>query len=130
MEALAFDTTFLIDFQRERRAGRGKAHSFLRANSECLAFLPVTAYGEYAEGFDRFDDLNFLQVVDSFEILPITPTVATTYAVVTRKLRSLGNLIGTNDLWIAATAIERQLPLVTRNVEHFTRVADLEVRGY
>ncbi|CAN5410620.1 hypothetical protein BH09VER1_BH09VER1_10040 [soil metagenome] len=130
MEALVFDTTFLIDFQRERRTGKGKAHSFLRANSESLAFLPVTAYGEYAEGFDQFDDPNFLQVVDSFEILPITQNVATTYAAVTRKLRSLGNLIGANDLWIAATAMERQLPLVTRNIEHFTRVAGLEVRRY
>lgn len=130
MEALIFDTTFLIDFQRERRAGEGRAHAFLAAHTESLALLPVTAYGEFAEGFERLDDPNFLQMVDSFEILPITEAVAAKYAAVTRKLRSRGNLIGANDLWIAAIALEQQLPLVTRNVEHFSRVAGLAVRGY
>lgn len=35
MEALIFDTTFLIDFQRERSAAsEGPAHGFLRENAE------------------------------------------------------------------------------------------------
>lgn len=42
-------------------------------------------------------------------------------------LRAAGQLVGPNDLWIAATALAYEKPVVTRNVEHFTRVAHLEV---
>ncbi len=130
MDALIFDTTFLIDFQRERETGTGKAHEFLQAYAESLAFLPVTAFGEFAEGFESLEDPIFLSVVDSFEILPVTEEVARTYAGLTRALRNKGRLIGANDLWIAASAIEKRLPLVTRNLEHFSRVSRLEVRSY
>lgn len=130
MDALIFDTTFLIDFQRERKSGTGKAHTFLRVCAESLAFLPVTAYGEFAEGFESLGDPNFLHVVDSFEILPVTESVAGIYAELARKLRGNGNLIGSNDLWIAAIAVEKRLPLVTRNLEHFSRIPGLEVRSY
>jgi predicted nucleic acid-binding protein len=47
-----------------------------------------------------------------------------------RHLRDNGQLIGTNDLWIAATAVANQMPVVTRNVEHYRRVPRLEVVGY
>lgn len=131
MDSLIFDTTFLIDFQRERAGkGQGPAHEFLRENRECLALLPVTAYGEFCEGFDDPSDPAFLSLVDSFEILPIVPRVAELYAKETRRLRRLGKLIGTNDLWIAAIALERKLPLVTRNLDHFARIRGLELRGY
>lgn len=46
MEHLIFDTTFLIDFQRERKVARGAAHSFLEAHADAIAYLPVTAYGD------------------------------------------------------------------------------------
>ena len=130
MDALIFDTTFLIDFQRERRSGAGRAHEFLQAHAESLAFLPVTAYGEFAEGFESLEDPNFLHVVDSFEILPVTEAVARIYARLARKLRAKNRLIGANDLWIAASAIEKRLPLVTRNLDHFSRLSGVEVRSY
>ena len=47
-----------------------------------------------------------------------------------RYLRDNGRLIGSNDMWIAATALAHGLPVVTRNVAHFRRVPDLEVLSY
>ena len=131
MESLIFDTTFLIDFQRER-TGKvpGGAHEFLQAHADAGAYLPITAYGEFAEGFADRMDKAFLSVVESFELLPVTRTVADTYAGIVRKLRARGRLIGTNDLWIAATALEKNWPLVTRNTEEFARVAGLQLRSY
>lgn len=130
MESLSFDTTFLIDLQRERRRGRGAAHAFLERHREALAFLPVTAYGEFAEGFADPGDPVFLATVEAFEVLPITALVAETYGALARQLRAQGNLIGANDLWIGATTLTSGLPLVTRNVEHFSRLPGLVVRGY
>jgi tRNA(fMet)-specific endonuclease VapC len=130
MESLIFDTTFLIDFQRERSGSLGGAHAFLEDHAEAVAYLPVTAYGEFAEGFPDRTNAAFLSVVESFELLPVTRAVADTYADVARVLRTKGKLIGSNDLWIAATALERELALVTRNTAEFSRVPGLKIKGY
>jgi tRNA(fMet)-specific endonuclease VapC len=38
------------------------------------------------------------------------------------QLKDDGGRIGDHDVWIAATALEHNLPLVTRNLRHFQRV--------
>ncbi|MBC8011104.1 MAG: type II toxin-antitoxin system VapC family toxin, partial [Burkholderiales bacterium] len=47
-----------------------------------------------------------------------------------RHLRTCGQLIGTNDLWIAANARAHGRPLVTNNTAEFTRVPGLDVRSF
>jgi len=130
MEALILDTTFLIDFQRERGCSPGGAHAFLEDHAAAVAYLPMTAYGEFTEGFSNRTDATFLSVVESFELLPVTRAVADTYADLLRALRLKGKLIGSNDLWIAATALEREMALVTRNTAEFSRVPGLKIKGY
>jgi len=130
MEGLIFDTSFLIDFQRERKRGRAGAHDFLAQHQESVVYLSLTAYGEFAEGFDDLTDRTFLSMVGAFELCPITREVAETYSRICRDLRMQGQLIGSNDLWIAATALEQNLPLVTRNLDHFSRVEGLVLRSY
>jgi predicted nucleic acid-binding protein len=39
-------------------------------------------------------------------------------------------LIGANDLWIAATGLAYRMPIVTRNVELYRRVPNLQVITY
>ncbi|MEI8293150.1 MAG: hypothetical protein WCG66_04060 [bacterium] len=88
MESLIFDTTFLIDFQREHQLGQGKAHKFLEAHADAIAYLTVTVYGEFAEGFANPTDSTLLTIVDSFELLPVTRATDSTYAQITRDLRA------------------------------------------
>jgi tRNA(fMet)-specific endonuclease VapC len=63
-------------------------------------------------------------------VLPPTPEVSWQFGRAFRHLRDNGNLIGANDLWIAATGLAYEMPVVTRNVEHFKRVPGLEVESY
>lgn len=131
MESLVFDTTFLIDFQRERKLSTyGRAHQFLKTHADKAAFLSIIAYGEYAEGFSDLDEPTFISVVESFEMLTVTRKTAHHYSNITRRLRREGLLIGSNDLWIAAVAIENEIPLVTDNISHFGRIAELQVINY
>lgn len=132
MESLSFDTTFLIDFQRERRegAGAGAAHRFLERHRESPAYRSSVALGEFFEGFESRSDPIFLSVVESFELLDINREAALIFGHVCRHLRAQGALIGANDLWIAAVALAQPMALVTRNVEHFSRVPDLKVVSY
>ena len=130
MEALIFDTTFLIDFQRERKNGDGLAHRVLINHEDYYARISVISFGEFAEGFQSLNDPVLLSIADSFEVLPVDVPVARVYAQLTRTLRRNGYLIDSNDLWIAATALHYTYPVITRNLEHFTRVPGLQVRNY
>lgn len=128
---LSVDTSFLIDLQRERMDGSsGPAHALLRADPDVELFLSAVALGEFAEGFEDPDHPVLRAVRDQLVILPVDEATALTYGSVARRLRREGRIIGSNDLWIAAGSLHRQLPLVTSNVQDFRRIAGLEVVGY
>ena len=130
MNSFLFDTCFLIDLEREKRRGLGKAHQFLRENSSARPCLSWTIAGEFAEGFGDIHHPVCAALLAQFEVLPMDQFTAHHYAVITRHLRQMSQLIGTNDLWIAAAALANALPLVTNNAAHFTRVPGLLVVGY
>jgi tRNA(fMet)-specific endonuclease VapC len=63
-------------------------------------------------------------------VLPMTIDEAKTYGVVRSDLAARGELIGNNDLWIAAHAKSLGLTLVTNNEREFQRVAGLTIENW
>ena len=63
-------------------------------------------------------------------IVEVDLGVALLYSRISRGLRVSGEAIGSNDTWIAATALAHEVPLLSRNAEHFERVPGLEVIAY
>lgn len=128
---VSVDTTFLIDLQRERSRGEkdGPAHRFLRGAPDTELFLCTVALGEFAEGFESADHPIVRTVREHHVLVPIDHRTAEVYSTRVRELRSRGELIGTNDLWIGASAVQHGMPLVTANAE-FRRVKGLEVIAY
>ncbi len=132
MEGVAVDTTFLIDLQREmerKNYDRG-ATRYLRQNLNTTFFLPVVALGEFLEGFETPSSPRAMEIAAEMLPLDVTADVAGTYSSLARELRMAGRLIGTNDLWIGCTAKVNDLPILTRNVEHFSRISGLEIVNY
>lgn len=128
---MTFDTCFLIDLQRERRKRTfGSAHQFLQPLGDHPVSLSAAALGEFALGFALPDDPTFRRISSHFHLLPIDRQVALRYGVIARALIAQDTPIGKNDLWIAATALQHGLPLVTRDLDHFRRVPGLELIGY
>jgi predicted nucleic acid-binding protein len=130
MSDLLFDTCFLIDLERELRRGPGRAHAFLRGHAAVRPCLCWTVVGEFSEGFDDAREAACVAMLQRFEVLPTEAATAAHYARITRLLRGWNQLIGTNDLWIAAAALAHGVPLVTNNRSHFGRVPGLQVVGY
>jgi predicted nucleic acid-binding protein len=130
MNGYLFDTCFLIDLEREKKRGPGKAHHFLQQNASARPYLSWTTVGEFAEGFGDVKHPVCTALVAQFNILPMDEATAHHYAVITRRLRTSNQLIGANDLWIAASALANRLPLVTNNGSHFGRVPGLSVVSY
>ena len=58
------------------------------------------------------------------EVLPVTGQTADSYALVYAGLRRKGKPIPTNDLWIAASALEHGAALLTRDA-HFSQIDGL-----
>lgn len=89
-------------------------------------FLPLVALGELYKGAERSTrTLYNRQLIDDFlEITTLLfPSRATAqvYAGIATTLEAKGQTIPENDLWIAAVALECDLPLATRDA-HFERV--------
>lgn len=131
MEGLMFDTCFLIDLERERRRQEaGPVQLFLQKHRNQKAFLSAVALGELSEGFDNPNHEFLLEMGAAFALVAIDMETAFIYGRMTRMLRNSGNLIGTNDLWIAASALRHGLALVTANQTHFGRISGLSLLTY
>ena len=127
---VSVDTSFLIDVQRERRRGDGPALAWLRANDEVELLLSVVALAEFSEGFASLDDPLVVSIAERHTLLPIDAETALLYSRVTRDLRRAGDLIGTNDLWIACCSLRADAPVLTANTDDFGRVRGLQVVDY
>ena len=129
--ALILESTFLIDLERAHQRGvPGGAVAFLEQNQDARLYLPFVVAGEMASGISMRDRARWEAFLAPFYVLPPTPEVSWQFGRAFRHLRDNGNLIGANDLWIAATGLAYEMPVVTRNVEHFRRVPGLEVESY
>jgi len=129
--ALVLETSFLIDLEREHARGTaGPAIDFLEAHDNARLYVTFTVAGELAAGLSFSERTAWEEFLGPFYVLPSSPEVCWEYGQAYRYLQSTGRLIGGNDLWIAATAIAHRMPLVTGNLDHFSRVPRLEVRPY
>ncbi len=62
--------------------------------------------------------------------LPLPEAAAESYGKIRAELESKGEMIGNNDLWIAAHASAADLTLVTNNESEFRRVRGLRLQNW
>jgi len=130
-ESLILETSFLVDFERENSRGvPGPALAFLEAHEDARLYITFTVAGELAAGISLADRARWEEFIAPFHILACSADVAWEYGRAYRYLQGNRLLIGANDLWIAATGVAYRMPIVTRNVEHYRRVPDLQVVTY
>lgn len=94
--------------------------------------ISVITYGEVMEGalYSRnpaADVHTWKTFAGAVDVLEVTPEIAEVWAEVRGLLRASGQIVGDNDLIIAATALRFGMTVVTRNIKHFGRVPQLEV---
>ncbi|HLF96719.1 MAG TPA: type II toxin-antitoxin system VapC family toxin [Methylococcaceae bacterium] len=107
---------------------------FARHSAEELA-MSVMTYGELCHGAEksqaRDKSLAILQkLTRHIQILPLPPDAGTQYGRIRATLERNGEVIGNNDLWIAAHAQTAALTLVTNNEREFVRVEGLRVENW
>jgi tRNA(fMet)-specific endonuclease VapC len=99
------------------------------------AALSVITFGELLYGAHksahRSDALKRLrEVARLLPPLPLPESAGESYGIIRAELESKGELIGNNDMWIAAHALASDLTLVTNNEKEFRRVRGLKLQNW
>jgi tRNA(fMet)-specific endonuclease VapC len=86
-------------------------------------------YGAKKKGAEKLFDL-VLSFIENFQIMDFDKNSALSYATIRVELETTGNIIGSNDLFIAAHAKGCDAILVTNNTKEFERVAGLRLENW
>lgn len=124
------DMNFLI--ARWWEGEGGLASVWLKANANLILGIPWIVKAEFLRGaeiagHDRQAIRDFLKRFPT--VWPDEDTLEI-YASLYSTLKKRNELIGPNDLWIAASALQKSVPLVSKNKIEFQRVPGLSLEGY
>lgn len=96
--------------------------------------ISVITYYEIIRGLKAINSINklkaFQRLVEQSEIENINKAIMDSVADIYVNLRRQGMLIEDADILIAATAIEKELVLVTDNIFHFKRIKELRIENW
>jgi tRNA(fMet)-specific endonuclease VapC len=125
------DTNIVIYVLKQRPIGALKVFNS-NAGRMCISSITLAELVHGAEKSQRVSEN--LQTIEDFtsrlEVLPYTPKAAFHYGSIRAALESKGELIGVNDLHIAAHARSEGLILVTNNMREFTKVPALQTENW
>lgn len=126
------DTNICIYIRRQRPPAVLARFQKLKAGE---AVLSAITYGELlygaAKSAQREQALHQLQeLVSLIPVLDVPGTAAEHYGQIRAALEAKGEVIGGNDLWIAAHAKAEGLILITNNEREFKRVKGLKVENW
>ena len=99
------------------------------------AALSVITFGELLYGAAKSAQQTaalerLRELIRLLPALALPESAAEKYGAIRAELESKGEMIGNNDLWIAAHALAAKLTLVTNNEKEFRRVRGLKVQNW
>jgi tRNA(fMet)-specific endonuclease VapC len=126
---ILIDTDLLIDLERRSRVP--EIDVALGDEDRAISVITVSEllHGVLrASGGVQVRRRAFVEhVLAGLEAIPITEPVARMHAQIWADLASRGSMIGTHDLWIAATALAHGFGVATRNSADYGRVTGLRL---
>ena len=132
------DARFLLDtnicIHIRRRRAPGVLARFLRLKPG-EAVLSVITYGELVYGVEKsqFSEQAIRQLAELAGLVPVMELplqAGQLYGAIRAALEAKGEIIGNNDLWIAAHAKAAGLTLVTSNEREFRRIRGLKIQNW
>jgi tRNA(fMet)-specific endonuclease VapC len=126
------DTNICIYIRRQRPAEVLARFRRLRPGE---AVISVITYGEliYGVAKSRFREQATGQLMELASLLPVMELplqAGQCYGTIRAALEAKGEIIGNNDLWIAAHARAAALTLVTNNEHEFRRIQGLKIQNW
>ena len=122
---LLIDTSIIIEYLRKK--DKKKSQFYKIVGNYNLFSSAVTLFELFAGAKDeqKLNDIDY--VLEYIEIIPFTRETAKLAGEIYLNLRNHNKIIETKDLFIAATALSQDFPLMTLNIKHFERIEGLEI---
>jgi tRNA(fMet)-specific endonuclease VapC len=129
MKPVSESIKFVIDTNIVSAFFKGEPDIGVRVREAQQVYLPIIVLAELYFGAKKSNDPERKrQQIDRFlplvEVLQTTAQTARKYGVIKAELEARGERIPDNDVWIAALAMEHQIPLASRD-QHFERISGL-----
>ena len=130
MELIA-DTTVLIDIWRFRRTPQRLADLVKKTRGASLV-IPWITEAEFSRGalFKGVERDALEAFYRGFLRMPLDQRTIDRYCDLWVKMAKKGKVSDYPDLWIAASAVAMDAPVLTRNAAHFSAVPGLSVAAY
>ena len=128
------DTNILSDLIK-RRPNRGLL-SQLRSKAgrdlvtSCICVMELRFGSSLREDSKRFWGKVENEIISRVKVLSLGSAEALIAGDILARLRKTGQIIGIEDILIAATALANQCTIVTANVDHFSRIQGLVVENW
>lgn len=130
--AFLLDTNVWIDLER------GDEPNVIERAQQCQSsglYLSTIVLGEIEAGIQRSSRAQYARetyniLLRSRPVVGVDSGCATIYGRLRAHLLDRGQIIGANDLWIAAQSVCHDLTLVTANVKEFSRVPELTIEDW
>lgn len=122
---MIIDTSVVIQYIRAKNKSATTLYNI--TNQEKFFISTVSLYELYI-GANSIDKKHDIQIVTrNLIVLPFTYPASLKAAEIFFQLKTKNQLIEFRDIFIAATYITHNLPIVTLNKKHFERIEGLEV---
>jgi predicted nucleic acid-binding protein len=130
MELIA-DTTVLIDLWRFG-SKRNRIIDLIEKVGEASLVIPWITQAEFSRGalFKGIELTELESFYRGFLLLALDQKTMDCYCGLWVAMAGKGKAPDYPDLWIAACAVARGIPVLTRNAKHFTQIPGLEVVAY
>lgn len=129
---MILDTTFLVDVLRGSQSVTEAMEEVDKTGTGAVSSISVM---EVWEGIRLADASNqerqrVKQLLEEVREVEFDRHCAIQAGEISAELRQTGSQIEPPDVMIAGTALANDMPVVTRNVEHFERIEELEILTY
>ena len=118
------DTDVVIDFFSGVEPVSTTISELIRRDN--LALTSVTLFELYAGIIGKKQLKQIEDLISVILVFPLDKKETETAATIYNELKQTGNLIGNQDILIAAICITHDLPLITRNTAHFSGISHLK----
>jgi len=122
---MVVDTGIFIEYLRAKN--KENTLLFHLPENSKIYISSVTLYELYigATTPDKWNDIDLL--TSYIPVLPFNKEIAISSGEIYQSLRKSNKIIEFRDIFIAATALANNLPLLTFNEKHFSRISDLSL---
>ncbi len=121
------DTSILIDFFRKKDKKKSILYKIQKTHK---IFTSTISEFEFLAGVKEERATSLKIFFDKIKIIPFDSKASVIASSIYKNLKSKNQIIEFRDIFIAATAIANDLPVITLNMSHFERIENLKVWSF